>query len=166
MDPVFEKEFQQSQSELKRKKVELKKISQIIDMRKEIQRTETLEKQRLHGIKAEARRRDVNLKIGVKWDEARRVIDIPQLSTNNDREFLHLLDRLEISNPNNDVYMNAIKTEISRISAAFDRSLNEMNIFVYCQSEGSFKVSLHLFENRFIRDLGSSQQSQKKLKIE
>ena len=78
---------------------------------------------------------------------------MPQLSTNNDRQFLHLLDKLEISNPNNDVYMNAIKTEVSRITAAFDRSLNEMSIFVYCQSEGSFKVSLHLFENRSLSEI-------------
>ena len=121
-------------------------------MRKDIQRTETLQKQRLHDIKAQERRRDVRLKIGEKWDKARRVLDMPQLSTNNDRQFLHLLDKLEISNPNNDMYMNAIKTEVSRITAAFDRSLNEMSIFVYCQSEGSFKVSLHLFENRSLSE--------------
>ena len=46
-------------------------------MRKEIQRTETLEKQRLHDIKAKERRRDVKLKIGEKWDEARKVLDMP-----------------------------------------------------------------------------------------
>ncbi|KAL8121917.1 hypothetical protein AgCh_018593 [Apium graveolens] len=153
VDPVFEKEFQQQQLELKRKEAELKKVSQIIDMRKNIERTETLEKQRLHDIKAKERRRDVRLKIGEKWDEARRVLDMLQLSRNNDRQFLHLLDKLEISNPNNDVYMNAIKTEVSRITAAFDRSLNEMSIFVYCQSEGSFKVSLHLFENHSLSEI-------------
>ncbi|KAL8155324.1 hypothetical protein AgCh_000633 [Apium graveolens] len=92
VDPIFEKEFQQQQSELKRKEAELKKISQIIDMRKEIQITETLEKQHLHDIKAEARRRDVTLKIGVKWDEERG-------------------------------------------------------------SEGSFKVSLHLFENHSLSEI-------------
>ena len=54
-------------------------------MRKDIQRIETLQKQRLHDIKAQERRRDVRLKIGEKWDEARRVLDMPQLSTNNDR---------------------------------------------------------------------------------
>ena len=148
VDPVFEEELKKQQAELKRKEAELKKVSQIIDKKKEIQREENLEKQRLHNIRVEERRRDVKLKIGARWDEARRVFDLPQLSTNNDRKFLHLLDRLETANPNYDMYMNAIKVEISSITAGFDRLLNEMSIFVYCQSEGSFKVSLHLFENR------------------
>ena len=63
MDPVFEEEFKKQQAELKRKEVVLKKVSQIIDKKKEIQREENLEKQRLHNIRIEERRMDVKLKI-------------------------------------------------------------------------------------------------------
>ena len=69
------------------------------------------------------------------------------------RKFLQLLNRLETANPNYDMYMNAIKVEISSITAGFDRLLNKMSIFVYCQSEGSFKVTLHLFENRSLSEI-------------
>ena len=152
MDPLFEEEFRKQQAELKRKEAEMKKVSQIIDKHKELQREENLEKQRLFNIRVEERRRDVRLKIGARWDEARRVFDLPQLSTNDDRKFLHLLDRLETANPNFDMYMDAIKVEISSISAGFDRHLNEMSIFVTCQREGSYKVSLQLFENRSLSE--------------
>ena len=78
---------------------------------------------------------------------------LPQKSTNNDREFLQLLDNYRTANPDNSLYMEALRLEISRIVAGFDQVLDEMVIFVYCQPEGSFKVSLSLFENRTLSEL-------------
>ena len=49
--------------------------------------------------------------------------------------------------------MEALKLEITRIVAGFDQLLDEMVIFVYCQQEGSFKMSLNLFENRTLSEL-------------
>ena len=49
--------------------------------------------------------------------------------------------------------MEALKLEISRITVGFDKVNKEMSIFVYCHKEGSFKVSLHLFENRTLSEL-------------
>ena len=66
VDPAFEEEFLKQQAELTRKEDELKKISQVISKKKELQRTENIEKQRLHDIKVQERRRDVKLKIGAK----------------------------------------------------------------------------------------------------
>ena len=84
---------------------------------------------------------------------ARRMFGLPQKSTNNDREFLQLLDSYRMANPDNSLYMEALRLEISRIVAGFDQVLDEMVIFVYCQQEGSFKVSLNLFENRTLSEL-------------
>ena len=57
---------------------------------------------------------------------------LPQKSTNNDRDFLHLLDSYRTGNPDNSLYMEALILEITRIVAGFDQVLDEMVIFVYC----------------------------------
>ena len=111
------------------------------------------EKQRLHNLKVQQRRLDVRLKSGVNWDKARKVFGLPQRGTNNDRDFLHLLDVYKSANPYNSVYVEALRLEISRIVDGFDKVGNEMAIFVYCQQEGPFKVSLNLFENRSLSEL-------------
>ena len=110
-------------------------------------------KQRLHNLKVQQRRLDVRLKIGDNWDKERTMFGLPQKSTNNDRDFLHLLDNYRSANPDNSLYMEALRIEISRIVAGFDKVRDEMVIFVYCQKEGSFKVSLNLFENRTLSEL-------------
>ena len=73
---------------------------------------------------------------------------LPQKGTNNDRDFLHILDIYRSSNLDNSIYIEALRLDISRIVAGFDKVKNEMEIFFYRQHEGSFKVSLNLFENR------------------
>ena len=78
---------------------------------------------------------------------------LPQKSTNNYKYFLRLLDNYKTANPYNFLYMEALRLEITRIVAGFDQMLDEMVIFVYCQREGSFKVSLNLFENRTLSEL-------------
>ena len=70
---------------------------------------------------------------------ARRMFGLPQKSTNNDREFLQFLDNYRTANPDNSLYMEALRLEISRIVARFDQVLDEMVIFVYCQQEGYLK---------------------------
>ena len=55
--------------------------------------------------------------------------------------------------PDNSTYMEALRLEITRIVAGFDQLLDEMVIFIYCQQEGSFKVSLNLFDNRTLSEL-------------
>ena len=49
--------------------------------------------------------------------------------------------------------MEALRIEISRIVARFDKVRDEMELFVYFQQEGSFKVSLNFFENRTLYEL-------------
>ena len=49
--------------------------------------------------------------------------------------------------------MEALRLEITRIVVGFDQVLDEMVIFVYCQHEGSFKVSLNHFENMTLSEL-------------
>ena len=58
---------------------------------------------------------------------------LPQKSTNNDQDFLRLLDSYKIVNPDNSLYMEALRLEITRIVVGFDQMLDEMVIFVYCQ---------------------------------
>ena len=152
-DPAFNEEFKKQQQDLKRKEGELEKISQVITKKAELLKAENEEKQRLHNLKVQRRKLDVRLKLGDSWDMARRMFGLPQKSTNNDREFLQLLDSYRTANPDNSLYMEALRLEISRIVAGFDQVLDEMVIFVYCQREGSFKVSLNLFENRTLSEL-------------
>ena len=84
---------------------------------------------------------------------ARRMFGLPQKSTNNDKDFFQLLDSYRTTNPDNSTYMEALRLEITRIVAGFDQLLYEMVIFIYCQQEGSFKVSLNRFENRNLSEL-------------
>ena len=55
---------------------------------------------------------------------------LPQKSTNNDRDFPHLLDLYRIVDPDNSLYMEALRLEIITIVAGFDQVLDEMVIFV------------------------------------
>ena len=146
-DPAFTTEFNKQSHDLKRKKGELEKISQVITKKEELIKDENQEKQRLHNLKVQRRKLDVRLKLGDSWDMARRMFGLPQKSTNNDKDFFQLLDSYRTTNPDNSTYMEALRLEITRIVAGFDQLLDEMVIFIYCQREGSFKVSLNLFEN-------------------
>ena len=78
---------------------------------------------------------------------------LPQKSTNNDIDFLHILDMYRTVNPDNSLYTEALRLEITRIVVGFDQVLYEMVIFVYCQQEGSFKVYLNIFENMTLSEL-------------
>ena len=152
-DPAFNAEFNKQSQDLKRKQGELEKISQVITKKAELLKAENQEKQRLHNLKVQRRKIDVRLKLGDSWDMARRMFGLPQKSTNNDKDFFQLLDSYRTANPDNSTYMEALRLEISRIVAGFDQMLDEMVIFIYCQQEGSFKVSLNLFENRTLSEL-------------
>ena len=152
-DPAFTEEFNKQQQDLKRKEGELEKISQVITKKAELLKAENQEKQRLHNLKVQRRKLDVRLKLGDSWDMARRMFGLPQKSTNNDKDFFQLLDSYKTANPDNSTYMEALRLEITRIVAGFDQLLDEMVIFIYCQQEGSFKVSLNLFENRTLSEL-------------
>ena len=152
-DPAFNAEFNKQSQDLKRKKGELEKISQVITKKAELLKAENQEKQRLHNLKVQRRKLDVRLKLGDGWDMARRMFGLPQKSTNNDKDFFQLLDSYRTANPDNSTYMEALRLEISRIVAGFDQMLDEIVIFIYCQQEGSFKVSINLFENRTLSEL-------------
>ena len=152
-DPAFTAEFNKQSQDLKRKKEELEKISQVITKKAELLKAENQEKQRLHNLKVQRRKLDVRLKLGDSWDMARRMFGLPQKSTNNDKDFFQLLDNYRTANPDNSTYMEALRLEITRIVVGFDQLLDEMVIFIYCQQEGSFKVSLNLFENRTLSEL-------------
>ena len=78
-----------------------RKISQVIMKRNEMLKDENEEKQRLQNLKIQRRRLDVRLKLGDSWDNARRMFGLSQKSTNNDRDFLHLLDSYKTANPDN-----------------------------------------------------------------
>ena len=131
----------------------MEKISQVITKKAELLKTENQEKQRLHNLKVQRRKLDVRLKLGDSWDMARRMFGLPQKITNNEKDFFQLLDSYKTANPDNSTYMEALRLEITRIVAGFDQLLDEMVIFIYCQHEGSFKVSLNLFENRTLSEL-------------
>lgn len=77
VDLRFEKELQKQQAELKRSKDELQRTSQVIYKKAELQKAELAEKQRRHNIKVLARKRDVELKINERRDEARRMMSLP-----------------------------------------------------------------------------------------
>ena len=114
-DPSFNEEFKKQQQDLRRKEDELEKISQVITKKVELLKAENEEKQRLHNLKIQQRRLDVRLKMGDSWDKARRMFGLPQKSTNNDKDFLRLLDIYKIANPDNSLYMEALRLEITRI---------------------------------------------------
>ena len=63
-DPAITAEFNKQQQDLKRKKGELEKISQVITKKAELLKTENQEKQRLHNLKVQRRKLDVRLKLG------------------------------------------------------------------------------------------------------
>ena len=68
-------------------------------------------------------------------------------------DFLHLLDSYRSANPDNSLYTEALRIDISRIVASFYKVRDEMAIYIYCQQEGSFKVSMNFFENRSMSEL-------------
>ena len=150
---MFNEEFKKQQQDQRRKEDELEKISQVITKKDEFLKAESKEKQRLHNLKIQRRRLDVRLKLGDSYDNARRMFGLPQKSTNHDRDFLRLLYSYKTANPDNSLYMEALRLEITRIVIGFDQILDEMVIFVFCQQEGSFKVSLNFFENRTLSEL-------------
>ena len=58
-----------------------------------------------------------------------------------------------VVNPENDLYMKDLDSEIKHISAGHDRVRDEMTIYVYCKNEGSYQVSLQLLESWTLSEL-------------
>ncbi|KAK1397586.1 hypothetical protein POM88_007449 [Heracleum sosnowskyi] len=152
-DPLFQKELKKQQAELRRKEDEQAKVSDIISQKLKIQKAEHEDKQRLHGIHVKERRLDVRMKQGSKWDKAREMFDIPQRGTNNDATFLKLLEKIRTVNPDNSLYMKALKEDILRITSAFDQVRQELFIYVSSALEGSFTISLDLLQRRSLSEL-------------
>ncbi|KAK1394164.1 hypothetical protein POM88_013220 [Heracleum sosnowskyi] len=152
-DPLFQKELKKQQAELRRKEDENAKVSDIISQKLKIQKAEHEDKQRLHSIHVKERRLDVRMKQGIKWDKAREMFDIPQRGTNNDATFLKLLEKIRIVNPDNSLYMKALKEDILRITSAFDQVRQELFIYVSSALEGSFTISLDLLQRRSLSEL-------------
>ena len=100
----------------------MEKIHQVISKKADLLKLENQEKQLFHNLRVERRRLHVRLKLREKWDKARRVFDLPQKSTNNDKDFLHLLDNYRKANPHNSLYMEALRLEITRVVAGFDKA--------------------------------------------
>ncbi|KAK1356366.1 hypothetical protein POM88_049622 [Heracleum sosnowskyi] len=152
-DPLFQKELKKQQADLRRKENENAKVSDIISQKLKIQKAEHEDKQRLHSIHVKERRLDVRMKQGGKWDKAREMFDIPQRGTNNDATFLKLLEKIRTVNPDNSLYMKALKEDIIRITSAFDQVNQELYIYVSSALEGSFTVSLELLQRRSLSEL-------------
>ncbi|KAK1373326.1 hypothetical protein POM88_029519 [Heracleum sosnowskyi] len=152
-DPLFQKELKKQQADLRRKEDENARVSNIISQRLKIQKAEHEDKQRLHSIHVKEKRLDVRMKQGSKWDKARKMFDIPQRSTNNDATFLKLLEKIRTVNPDNSLYMKALKEDILRITSAFDQVRQELHIYVSSALEGSFTVSLDLLQRRSLSEL-------------
>ncbi|KAK1366523.1 hypothetical protein POM88_042084 [Heracleum sosnowskyi] len=152
-DPLFEKELKKQQAELRRKEDENAKVSDIISQKLKIQKAEYEDKQRLHSIHVKERRLDVRMKQGSHWDKAREMFDIPQRGTHNDATFLKLLEKIRTVNPDNSLYMKALKENILRITSAFDQVRQELYIYVSSALEGSFTVSLDLLQRRSLSEL-------------
>ncbi|KAK1387455.1 hypothetical protein POM88_015633 [Heracleum sosnowskyi] len=152
-DPLFQKELKKQQADLRRKEDENAKVSDIISQRLKIQKAEHEDKQRLHSIHVKERRLDVRMKQGSKWDKAMEMFDIPQRSTNNDGTFLKLLEKIRTVNPDNSLYMKALKEDILRITSAFDQVRQELYIYVSSALEGSFTISLELLQRRSLSEL-------------
>ncbi|KAK1389145.1 hypothetical protein POM88_017323 [Heracleum sosnowskyi] len=152
-DPLFQKELKKQQAELRRKEDENAKVSDIISQKLKIQKAEHEDKQRLHSIHVKERRLDVRMKQGSKWDKAREMFDIPQRGTNNDATFLKLLEKIRTVNPDNSLYMKALKEDILRITSAFDQVRQELFIYVSSALEGSFTISLDLLQRRSLSEL-------------
>ncbi|KAK1398062.1 hypothetical protein POM88_007925 [Heracleum sosnowskyi] len=152
-DPVFQKELKKQQAELRKKEDENAKVSDIISQKIKIQKAKHEDRQRLHSIHVKERRLDVRMKQGLKWDKAREMFDIPQRGTNNDAAFLKLLEKIRNVNPDNSLYMKALKEDILRITSAFDQVRQELYIYVSSALEGSFTISLDLLQRRSLSEL-------------
>ncbi|KAK1397204.1 hypothetical protein POM88_007067 [Heracleum sosnowskyi] len=153
LDPLFQKELKKQHADLRRKEDENAKVSDIISQKLKIQKSEHEDKQRLHSIHVKERRLDVRMKQGGKWDKAGEMFDIPQRSTNNDATFLKLLEKIRTVNPDNSLYMKALKEDILRITSAFDQVRQQLYIYVSSALEGSFTISLDLLQRRSLSEL-------------
>ena len=77
----------------------------------------------------------------------------PQFAPNNDATFLSILIKYREVNPDNRMYMDALKQLVNRIMAGQNFHSKELIIVVYLHDEGSHHISLHLLENRTLSEL-------------
>ncbi|KAK1369915.1 hypothetical protein POM88_036007 [Heracleum sosnowskyi] len=101
LDPAFEEELNKQQEEIRRKKDENAKVSHIISEKLQIQKAEHEEKQRLHSLQVKDWKLDIRLKKGEKWAKAKEMLTLPHKGSNNDKEFISLLQKFMKVNPDN-----------------------------------------------------------------
>ena len=105
-----------------------------------------LEKQKLWDAKCKEKREDISRKVGERWDIARQIFSGPQREPYNDGKFKSFIYDLREANPNEDMFLRALALELEYITIGVKNLLNEWEIIISTQRNGTFRVSVELFK--------------------
>ncbi|KAL1811239.1 hypothetical protein ACET3Z_021304 [Daucus carota] len=80
------------------------------------------------------------------WDIARQIFSGPQREPFNDGKFKSFIYDLREANSNEDMFMRALALKLEYITIGVKNLLNEWEIIISTQRNGTFRVSIDLFK--------------------
>lgn len=104
--------------------------------------------QKIWAIKTREKERDVQMKIGEKWDKAREIYFWKQLGPFEDRCLLSLVEDIMRENPYVSDFMKALKLELDYLTIGIDPVLDTWYIYVKTFRNSYYRVSLDFFKMR------------------
>ena len=111
------------------------------------------EKQKIYDAACKQKNLDIKRKEGKSWDIARRIFNGPQRESFDDRKFLSLIYDLREVNPDEYVFMRAFDLELEYVTVAVKGLLEEWELNVYTQRNGSFRLSVEFLKSFSVFEL-------------
>ena len=112
-----------------------------------------IEKQKIYDAAIKQKNLDIRRKEGKSWDIARRIFNGPQREPFDDNKFLSLIYDLREVNPDEDVFMHAFALELNYLTVGVNNLLEEWELIVYTQRNGSFRLSVESLKSFSVSEL-------------
>uniref|UniRef100_A0A162A0B6 Uncharacterized protein n=1 Tax=Daucus carota subsp. sativus TaxID=79200 RepID=A0A162A0B6_DAUCS len=112
-----------------------------------------IEKQKIYDAAIKQKNLDIRRKEGKSWDIARRIFNGPQREPFDDNKFLSLIYDLREVNPDEDVFMHAFALELNYVTVGVNNLLEQWELIVYTQRNGSFRLSVESLKSFSVSEL-------------
>ncbi|KAL1805098.1 hypothetical protein ACET3Z_028166 [Daucus carota] len=146
VDPEHMEKVKMFKAQHEASKAKLQELQKLVDEKRTTDELVKLEKQKLWDAKCKEKREDISRKVGESWDIARQILSGPQREPFNDGKFKSFIYDLREANPNEDMFMRALALELEYLTIGVKNLLNEWEIIISTQRNGTFRVSIDLFK--------------------
>ncbi|KAL1826543.1 hypothetical protein ACET3Z_004955 [Daucus carota] len=153
VDPEHEENVRKFKAENEARKRKLRDYQKLLEDKLITEEQIKIEKQKIYDAAIKQKNLEIKRKEGKGWDIGRRIFNGPQRETFDDKKFLSLIYDLREVNPDEDVFMHAFALELEYVTVAVRGLLEEWELIVYTQRNGSFRLSVEFLKSFSVSEL-------------